>query len=142
MAKRKPGVYSTNASKKFNLAGVNLTEYARRFPLSAATYWSRTLTENIINGQYVGVISGNLRRSFKVVPGVLGSAIVRNDRQIAPYAPDVERRTRTRYGKGYLQLTTDRTRPRILGTSVVAFKMMQKATNQRKKYVYKNLFPA
>lgn len=142
MAKRKPGVDSVNASKKFNLAAGNFKMYAKRFPLSAASYYVRVLTEDIINGQYVGVISGNLRRSFKPVPGSLGTAIVRQDGQIAPYAVNVAERTIRKYGKSFMVLTTQRTKPRILDTSLVTFRTMQQATNKRKKYIYRNLFPA
>lgn len=141
-------MYTDNFTRKIMLAGENLTAFAMGFPLDAGTYYERTLVEGVINGQYVGVISGNLRRSFKTKPAGLGRAILEHDERIAsdengrPYGKKVLDWSVKKYGKSYIRITTEKTTPRILGNALVEFNRMILRTNLRRKYRYRNPFPA
>lgn len=71
-----------------------------------AVYYKGRLLNNVIAGQYVGVISGQLRRSFGLRPLSARSIEVKADLTVASYAPRVLRWSAAKWGRNYLQITT------------------------------------
>lgn len=80
-------------------------EFFENAPKDGATYFQEAVVSGVINGQYVGVISGNLKRSVEVYLTSRFSAAVVSDKGIAPYTVDVRERTYRKYGEDFYQIT-------------------------------------
>lgn len=80
-------------------------EFFDNAPKDGATYFQEAVVSGVINGQYVGVISGNLKRSIEVFITSRFSAAVVSDIGIAPYTMEVRERTYRKYGEDFYQIT-------------------------------------
>ena len=115
-------------------------EYYDNIHKDAIVYLQRKLLERVIGGQYVGVISGNLRRSQIVNFGRYISEM-RPNFTIAPYARYVADWAFSKYGANYYGILL-----RLFGKDTynrmkAEFRRMLKFLNKGQAYQYKNPFP-
>lgn len=110
----------------------------------AAAWFKLKLIDEIINGQFVGVITGNLRRSHAVRPFSKSKTIilVPQSAPAAPYAGIVARRTKGRFGRTYLELTKFFFEDQLREIAVKEMSRAIKKINLRQRYVYANPYPA
>ena len=115
-------------------------EFYTNIHRDAIAYLQEKMVDRVIAGQYVGVISGMLRRSQEVTFGRWES-VLKPDYQIAPYAGYVAAWAEGKYGKDYYRITLDlfgkETMNRITGEHA----RMIRTLNQNRKYIYQNPFP-
>lgn len=104
----------------------------------AALFLQEGIVDGVINGQEVGVISGNLRRSIEVAPTSRWSWAIVSDLSIAPYGPQVAKRTRERYGNDFYKIGLERFGPAMEKPMRDEFDRSIKAALNRKQYRYKN----
>jgi hypothetical protein len=110
-------------------------------PRDGATYFQEAVVSGVINGQYVGVISGMLKRSVEVLITSRFSAAVVSDLGIAPYSIEVRERTFRKYGEDFYQITL-----RIYGDDAYKalfkeFKRMMSIVARGGTYEYQNQLP-
>lgn len=119
----------------------SLDTVAREFPKDAATYLKERLNSSIIDGQYVGRISGMLRRSHQIF--IVGPYVaqVKHVPGVAPYGKRVYEWSIRKYGKSYIQILLDLYGPSVnRAARVVIGRMVQRIRNGG-SFTYVNLFP-
>lgn len=109
-----------------------------------AAWFKGKLINEVINGQFVGVITGNLRRSHVVRPFSKDKTLilVPQSAPAAPYAPLVARRVRNKFGQDYIELTRFFFEEDLIKIATDQISRMIKAVNQRRRVVYTNPYPA
>lgn len=113
-----------------------LIEFFENAPYTAAAFLAEAIITGVINGQYVGVITGNLKRSVDVAEVDRFTAAIVSDLSMAPYSIEVREKNLKKYGEDFYQIGL-----RIYGEE--AARMMAeewekaiKAINERKPYKF------
>lgn len=109
--------------------------------LDAAAYLQQKEINEVLNGQYVRRISGNLRRSQEVIPVSPVLSVVATELSIAPYALAVLERTRRKYGRNFLRITLDLFAGEVQRLMRAEFDRMMEVINSGQPYKYQNPFP-
>lgn len=116
-------------------------DYFLNIHLDAATFLQEKLVTEVINGQYVNVISGNLRRSQAVIPVTKFKTILASDLTVAPYAVFVLDWSRREYsGRTFLQITLDLFLTETKRRMKSEYKRMIRSVNFKRSYKYQNPF--
>jgi len=105
--------------------------------------------QEIINGgtprerPYVGVVTGKLKSSVSIQPLATGKIRVYIDvlGGKVPYAPDVLRWSKIKYGKTFMEIATAEFNKPIIRILTKEIKRAIKAANNGQSYEYKNNFP-
>ena len=118
-------------------SGVAFFEHAH---LDAAARLQEHMVDDVLTNQYVGVISGNLRRSQEVAPSSRFSSLLFTDIVVAPYALFVLRWSRRKYGKDFIRITLDLYLARTLDLMEKEFNRMVGEIRQGRIYKYQNPF--
>lgn len=118
-------------------SGVQFFENVHR---DAAAYLQQRMVDDVLAGQYVGVISGNLRRSQEVAPTSRFSTILFTDIVIAPYALFVLGWSRETYGQDYLRITLQLFEGNTRAIMQREFLRMMESIRKRDVYKYQNQF--
>jgi len=112
----------------------------------ATAYFLNRLTNEVINGVYVGVISGNHKRSYSLQNSDKGGSrfiqFIESDLAIAPYSLDLAKRSKSRHGKVFVELTKFFWGKQIGDIMAKEVVRMTEAVSIGKRYVYRNPFPA
>jgi hypothetical protein len=107
----------------------------------AANWMQENEVNEVLNGQYVNRISGNLRRSQDVVSLSEVTSLVFSDLGIAPYALAVLKRTQARYGRNFFQITIDLFAEEMQALMKKEWERMLEVVNSGDPYKYQNPFP-
>lgn len=118
-----------------------MTAFYEQAPRDAAAAYQEGIVAGVINGQYVGVISGNLKRSVEIALTSRFSAAVVSDLSIAPYSPGVRKNTRERYGEDFYQIAMRIYGPEIEERLRSEWRRGMATVNTRDRYTYENPFP-
>lgn len=105
-----------------------------------ATHFQHKLVDEVAAGQFVGVISGNFRRSWEVLPlGPFATAIA-SELAVAPYAPFVIAWSQRKYGRNVMQITLNIYGDEAQRKLKDEFERLVSRVNSGKTYRYKNPF--
>lgn len=115
-------------------------EFFRNIHKDAIIFLQDRLLSRVIGGQYVGVISGNLRRSQVIDFGEYTSEM-RPNFTIAPYAGYVANWAFHKYGRDYYKILVDLYGKFVVQKIEKEFNRMIDLLNEGKRYKYKNPFP-
>jgi len=107
----------------------------------AATWMQENEVNEVLNGQYVNRISGDLRRSQKVISLSETTSLLFTDLGVAPYALAVLARTQAKFGRNFLQITIDLFAKEMQELMVKEWKRMLEVMNSGQTYKYQNPFP-
>lgn len=121
-----------------------LNRFFENIHIAAAQFYRSKIVNEVINGQLVNVISGNLRRSHtaKKISKFRSVVRVNVDVRLAPYQPKVEAYTVRRYGQSYVAYSKDRFLERTIQIAEDEYREALKLIKQGQKYEYKNPYPA
>lgn len=106
----------------------------------AAAKFLEYLTDKTLNFEMVGVVSGNLRRSFDLQPLDVFSTVVVHDQSIAPYGIHVLNWTEQNFSKNFIDETIDTYWPEIYRDLKAEHDRMWDIIGKRKVYKYQNPF--
>lgn len=115
-------------------------EFYTKVHRDAVAHFIGKLTNEILNSQYVGVISGQLRRSFDPKPLDLFRTAMVHDPSVAPYAIYVLDWSEARYGKNFIQIAIDLHWPGMIFFMKEEHKRMLSVISKANIYKYKNPF--
>jgi hypothetical protein len=113
-----------------------------KLQIDAATFYKIKLNDEILNGQVVGVISGNLRRSQTLRRLTKFHTLLFSDASIASYAKDVAARVKKRDGQNYLEACTALYGERIEKILTDTIESYTDRINRGVIINYQNPFPA
>ena len=131
----------TAGYEKKRLALLSTIKFFENAPLDAATYFQEAVVSGVINGQYVGVISGDLKRSVEVYPTSKFSAAVVSDLGIAPYAPEVRESNLRKYGEDFYEITLRHYGKEAHQALLQEWKRMISSIDRGVRYTYRNQLP-
>lgn len=129
-----------NGVKKMSQVAKSLAssdEFFSKIHVANAYAYRGFVNTRIINGQYVGVITGNLRRSVSVDSQPTKSRVYHN-LAIAPYTPNVARRTKEKYGQTFHQIGLAQFRPIMQQAQSKELSRMIRAYNSGRPYNFQN----
>jgi len=135
--------------KKRDALRKNVSEAAEFGLIDAGEWFHGMLAQTIINGghprvrPYVGVVTGNLKRSVKNRPLSTGKVRVYIDvagGQV-PYAPDVLRWSKIKYGRSFMEIAVEKFSKPIVRIMTKELARAVEAASNGQSYEYKNNFP-
>jgi hypothetical protein len=130
------------ARKKQQAMRSAVETFAQNIPLDACSFFDTNTSQGVISGQYVGVISGNLRRSLTVERLGPHSAGLGSDLGIAPYASAVRARTAKKYGRDFYRIALKMFRSRAVLAVNAEYARLRGVVASARQYTYRNPFPA
>lgn len=108
-----------------------------------AAFVQKELINTELNYNPIGVVTGNLRRSYSGIPQVgNGFVLITSNLTIAPYAPKVAAYSKGRFGSPYTEITVNRIRPVVDESVAYEVRQAARVINSGGNYSYKNPFPA
>lgn len=119
-----------------------LDTVARNFPKDAASYMKERLNMNVMDGQYVGRISGMLRRSHQIFIAGPYVAEVKHVPGVAPYGKWVYEWSLRKYGKSYIQILLDLYGPSVNRAAKLVIGRMVQRIRSGASFTYVNPFPS
>lgn len=111
---------------------VNVNAIVRQMVIDGGEYLARKIREDIISGQIVGVITGNLRAGTHVEDSGTHVNVVSD----MSYTQHVLEWSKGKYGQSYMELAIQ-----LYGGNVITTIQQEAKNIYKKNYVYKNPFP-
>lgn len=126
---------------KRKLAAVRTTvRFLANAHRDVAGYIQEKLVDEVVAGQYVGVISGHFRRSWELVEAGPFSTALASELAVAPYAPFVVAWSQRKYGRNVLDITLQTYGQEAQRLLAAEFEYLVDKVNQGKQYRYRNPF--
>ena len=98
------------------------------------------MVNDVINYQFVGVITGNLRRSMTIEfnDPEQGVSTLYSDLRIAPYSPFVAGWSAKKWGRNFWRICLELYGAKTVQRAIIEYKRMISVLNKNQRYKYKN----